>query len=535
MYYRASIKAHYKAMLAAHKEKSSRKLFQKISYFQDYNPEQRDFKYSTKTELTFEKPHYSSLTVATAGDEDLGRSENLQDFHGSEVAFWPNAAEAMLSVMQTIGDDNDTTVMLESTANGMGGEWYRRWCQAAPANLAPILEHLGLDSSKGAMELPSGTPTDTDFFAIFLPWHVFPDYSVRDSMVPKDFTPTTTDHSLFGDEAAEQKRYGLSDNQLLWRRKTIVNKCGGDIDKFRQEYPANDKEAFLVSGRPVFPLRQLDSLSNRCCEPIIRGNIEYLEGETIIHDNPRGHLEIWEHPLIGEVYAIGADTSEGIISDTRDTDSNSAHVIKISTREVVAKLEGRYDPDLFGNDLVQLVLYYNDAHFAFEMNNTSGGEVLSSVRRHYRFDELSNIYHHEVFDSDQERITKKMGHLTTSGNRGTLISDLKIEIRSMRISIFSRKTLQQCQSFVYNDNGKPEASPGEHDDDVMSLAITWMVALKAVDWGVARMNGVAGYNSGANASTTSSKRHECMPGGYEDESEYEEEYDDEFEFDTDYY
>jgi len=531
MYHLASIKGHFKGMMAAHKEKASRSLFKKVTYFQDYNPEPREYKYSTKTELTFDKPHYSSLTVSTAGDDDLGRAENLQYFHGSECSIWPNCEETLLSVLQTVASEVDTTVILESTANGMGGEWYRRWCQATPADLSPILEHLGLDSSKGAMELPKGNPDDTDFYAIFLPWHVFPDYALSDSQVPKDFTPTNTEHAFFGDEASEQLKYGLSNNQLMWRRKCILNNCGGDIDKFRQEYPACDKEAFLVSGRPVFPLRQLDSLEKRCKEPLIKGSIEYRDGETLIHSNERGHLELWEHPLAGEVYAIGADVSEGLVHETRNTDAHSAHVIKISTGETVAKLSGRYDPDLYGNDLVILTLYYNNAHFAFEANNTCGGEVRSAVRRHDRFEDLENLYYHEVPDGDGDRMTKKMGHVTDKTNRGTLIGDLKIEIRSMRISIYSKISLQQCQTFVYNDTGKAEASPGEYDDDVMSLAITWMVALKAIEGGFARSNGGTGH--GVNNPAPERKRPEFVIGGYEDESRYidadpDEEYDDEY-------
>ena len=37
-----------------------------------------------------------------------------------------------------------------------------------------------------------------------------------------------------------------------WRRWCIRNNCQGDEEIFKQEYPSNPQEAFLVSGSSVF-------------------------------------------------------------------------------------------------------------------------------------------------------------------------------------------------------------------------------------------------------------------------------------------
>jgi hypothetical protein len=47
-------------------------------------------------ELNFDRLD-SGYTVGTAGTRATGRSRTLQLFHGSEVAFWPNASVARRS------------------------------------------------------------------------------------------------------------------------------------------------------------------------------------------------------------------------------------------------------------------------------------------------------------------------------------------------------------------------------------------------------------------------------------------------------
>jgi hypothetical protein len=46
---------------------------------------------------------------------------------GSEVAFWPNARDHFAGVVHTVPDLSGTEIILESTANGVGGEFHERW------------------------------------------------------------------------------------------------------------------------------------------------------------------------------------------------------------------------------------------------------------------------------------------------------------------------------------------------------------------------------------------------------------------------
>lgn len=152
--------------------------------------------------------------VGTAGTKAVGRSKTIQMFHGSEVAFWPHAASHFAAVIQAVPDLPDTEVLLESTANGIGGEFHERWQQA----------EAGIG----------------DYEAIFIPWFWQDEYR---RPVPPDF-------NLDDEEQAYASAHGLDLEQMVWRRAKIAELK--DPLLFRQEYPATAQEAFQLTGHDSF-------------------------------------------------------------------------------------------------------------------------------------------------------------------------------------------------------------------------------------------------------------------------------------------
>ena len=72
----------------------------------------------------------SRFQVSTAGARGVGRSATLTNFHGSEVAFWPNAADHLSGALQAVPYAAGTEVILESTAQGIGNTFHQQWVQA---------------------------------------------------------------------------------------------------------------------------------------------------------------------------------------------------------------------------------------------------------------------------------------------------------------------------------------------------------------------------------------------------------------------
>lgn len=150
-----------------------------------------------------------------------GRSSTIHLFHGSEVAFWAQAASHFSGVMQAVPDANDTEVILETTGNGPAGEYYEQWQKA--------------ESKK------------SDFIAIFLPWFIQDEYrKVAGNYEPFDTSAEEREYAIL---------YALDQAQIAWMHyKNIeLGARPGEITwLFRQEYPANATEMFQAGGDSPF-------------------------------------------------------------------------------------------------------------------------------------------------------------------------------------------------------------------------------------------------------------------------------------------
>lgn len=152
----------------------------------------------------------STWTLATAGGKTTGRSQTLDVFHGSEVAYWvdPGAiASGALEAAQFA-----LVRVLESTANGAGGWFYEQAMRAADG--------------------------DKSLRVHFFPWWLTPEYAL-----PLD-PGETLDYS--DDETRLVAEYGLTPQQIKWRRTKTSS------GTFQQEYPESLHTAFMQSGESYF-------------------------------------------------------------------------------------------------------------------------------------------------------------------------------------------------------------------------------------------------------------------------------------------
>lgn len=215
LYWKTTHRSGVRAFILTHEADSTSALFEMVERYHELAP---DFVKpmtgaSNAKELIFSKLD-SGYKVGTAGNKSVGRGTTIQYFHGSEVAYWPNAAEHAKGILQAVPDEDDTEIILESTANGIGNYFYQQW-QRAEAGDGP-------------------------FQAIFVPWFWQPEY--RKSGL--GFTRSPEEEKLV-------ELFGLDNEQLAFRRSKIaeLSADGGDgLFAFRQEYPMTAQEAFQVSG-----------------------------------------------------------------------------------------------------------------------------------------------------------------------------------------------------------------------------------------------------------------------------------------------
>jgi len=461
MYARCCQRPGHTALLAAHKDAESANLFLRVRRFHRYDPEQLPTEYSSRRELVFSAPHGSQLRVSTASPE-LGRSGTVIDFHGSEVAYWTDPLATLTAVLACIpkpATNWDTTVILESTANGMGGEFYERYRQAAPA-----------EPDSPWQTVPRGRGED-GFLAVFLPWHTCPEYRVR--RVPAGFERTAEEREL-------AERYGLDDAQLAWRRWVIAEELAGDVERFRQEYPSCDAEAFLVSGRAYFPGDRIQAML-AAPRPEIRVGWFPSSGEPRFLYGDDGPWRVVDMPRLGAVYAIGADVAEGLDPTEshrpEHTDRSVADVIDVGTRRIVAKFAARVHEDQFARQLVAAARFYHNALLGWETNGTCGGSLTAEIKRLG----YSNVYFRRHYDRIADRWTEQVGWRTDRVTRAMMLGDLRRMIRDGDLDVWDADTLDELASFVVDAKGKAAAMPGKHDDEVMALAIAVQMAQAAAE------------------------------------------------------
>lgn len=457
------------AMIIAHEDKATQNLFGMSKLFHEELPTalRPMKKYSNESALTFENPTNndeekynnpglrSKITVATAKNVDTGRSSTIHALHCSEVAFWDNPEVLMTGLLQCVPDNAGTMVFIESTANGVGGYFYDMWKKA----------------ERG----------ENDFLPIFLGWHENPDYSrpFSSKAEKKAFIDAVMAVSIDekGNEVKSEERIlketlNLSWEQLNWRKWCIANKLNGDLDKFHQEYPATPDEAFIASGRPVFSTTSLKKYMDNIQQPIKCGYLNETAGRIEFDEDAKGYIKIWRMPEPNKFYCIGADVAEGLV-----TGDYSCGMVLDEDFRLCAVWHGHVDPDVFGEELVKLAKFYNEAYMGIENNNNGSSTVRSVVRKEYW-----NIYYQKSYSKITDTMTQKIGWNTSIRTKPIMINGLAAYIREMWLDLPWDTLISECFTYVKGDDGvTTNAQSGCHDDTVMALAIALQLLLEGRD------------------------------------------------------
>lgn len=228
------------AFVLADKSDSAHNIFKMAKRYYDNLPDGLKISLlrDSTEELAFSTD--SSFRVGTAGSKAVGRSMTINYFHGSEVAFWANANDIVSGMLQTIPDNPESELILESTANGTSGEgaYFYNMVQ-------------------------SGLDPKSDFLTLFYAWYQQNEYR-RAIIEPVQWN----------DEELELKAlYNLDDEQLMWRRAKLLSDFKGREYLFKQEYPSSIQEAFVTTSNALIPLNFIE---------LSRKNVLSGEGMPII-------------------------------------------------------------------------------------------------------------------------------------------------------------------------------------------------------------------------------------------------------------
>lgn len=218
-YHKTSLWRHMAAFVLSHHWSTSETIFEITDRFHRNNPIAPSTGKANKSQLKFDR-NESSYEVATAGSAEVGRGGTRQFYHGSEVAFWENAVGHFAASVQSVGPLPNTWVILESTANGVTGEFFKKWNNAVAG--------IG------------------DYEAVFIPWFWQPEYR-KEPEAGFRLSEYAEEGEL--SEAEYARMYGCDLRQMKWRRDQIID---SSPSKFKQEYPATAEEAFQSADMNSF-------------------------------------------------------------------------------------------------------------------------------------------------------------------------------------------------------------------------------------------------------------------------------------------
>lgn len=471
------------SVIIAHETEASSNLYKMFRRYYDFsNPLFKpDRKYNTKRDLVFDvedqvKEEYSDMGQQAPGlqseiktmvaKEGKGRSDTINFFHGSEVAFWEANADVVSSALQAVPTAAETFAFLESTANGVGGYFYDEWQLA----------------KKG----------ESAFKPLFFAWHEHPEYELPGTVSVYD------DEELELIEIFREKGYSLEswDRKILWRREK-KKEFRTDPKKFYQEYPKDDMEAFLASGRPVFETKMLMEMERIALkqpdpkfglvianpDPTAKEKWLFEEHKRTFQDQDPTPLKVWDLPVRDDPntgqkahrYTIAIDVSEGKLepsSENKENDYSVIDVMDVSNLKTVARWRGHIDPDLLGEVAFAIGNFYNNALIAVEVNNHGISTVQSLRNKFYR-----NLYQRESSEDEQFQVrTTKMGWRTDKKTKPVIINEMVKDIREGDIIDLDVVFIRECMTYVRDDQGFTSGQEGTFDDCVMAKAINLQMA-----------------------------------------------------------
>jgi hypothetical protein len=261
--------------------------------------------------------------VAGKSKANWGESRGYSLAICSEVAKYGNP-DGLASFKEGLAEHNEERLFIyESTANGMN-HWRDHWIEAGRDIHTKRRVFVGWWSkSLNAIER-----TDRRFMMYGLS------------------APDERERELI-ERVREDYSWEVTDEQLAWYRWKASNEAVSS-QSLEQNNPWYAEQAFVLSGFSFFQTRKIQERWNE----IINGEPIYFEGFRFwlgndffagkmesITDNSRLHeveLRVWEQPVKGATYAIGADPAGG---RNENGDRHSIQVLRCFADKVVQVAE----------------------------------------------------------------------------------------------------------------------------------------------------------------------------------------------------
>lgn len=418
----------------------------------------------------------SIYEVDTAKEVESGRGGTLSVFHGSEVAFWDDIEGKLTGLLESVPEDIDTLVGLESTAKGFN-EFKDRWDDAYEGR--------------------------SDYIPFFSPWFEDPAYTrpFLDEYQREAFLESFGKERIGEDEPMLRERFGLTDEQLHWRRHKIRSDLGGKMNKWYAEYPATPQEAFIATGSKAFEpslVAKVMAMTEKTDPRVVsddlpgpkvgqlevtkramkRGRHGMVEVPTGYVWVPKGfapldgdsHWRVWEEPQEDGQYIASMDPSDDEETDRGETAWTAIEVINHRTLEQVAEYRTRDPMALVTIQLYIAALYWNQALVVVERTGGYGTTALNTIYHDFKYPR-PRVYFRRSDDS-REREGDRIGWYTDRTSKPPLLQSGEQLLLEENHGIKSRLLAEELTTYVREPSGKTRPEKNKFAD----LLMAWLIA-----------------------------------------------------------
>lgn len=450
------------------------------------------------------------IKIGTAERPDSCRGGDYNLVHLSEVGVWKTTEgkkpeDIVRSACSGVLLRPYTMIVYESTANGTGNFFYNEYNAAVDPKVK------------------------SQFEAMFISWFDIEQYS----------TPFASEHEKL--EFAKNLFSNKDSNNInssreepgkylwwLWEKGATLEAINWYIDEragkndhgtMASEYPSDDIEAFVHSGKMVFDKYNVEKLKPSCRPPKFIGEV-YADADNgpnallnlrFINDN-QGLLHIWELPeplcpkekdkfcLCSQRCAIWNSChlkyNDDIVCNRYLTvvdiggRSNKADfsVILVIDRlfmadggkpSVVAQWYGHIDIDLLAWKATQIAAFYDNSLLVIESNTLETHDKERDVdgdQSHFILNQIKDVYPNlyarkQSEEAIREGLPIKYGFHTNIATKPMIISTLIKVIRENLYVERDNRCLDEYLCYEKKPNGAFGAITDRHDDLLMTRAI----------------------------------------------------------------
>lgn len=436
------------------------------------------------------KARECEVEVGSAENPDSERSANTYLVHLTEVAFWKSTenkepGDIVRSVCSGVLLQPLTLIVYESTANGTGNFFQEEY-----------------DAAKNG---------ESNFRALFIAWWQIEMYSLpfKDEDERADFAVwlyKNRNNANVSDNRHEPGKYlwrlftlGATLEAIHWyvvKRSEYHSHAG-----MAAEFPSDDIEAFVNSGKRIFDIYLVDKFKEACRPPLAVGDVtgRGLKGADALLDlkfseDNQGLLWVWQHPetypdeRVMYRYLVTVDI--GGRSDDADWSVISVldryDMMEGGLPSIVAQWYGHIDHDRLAWKAAQIAAWYDDALLVIESNTLETKDknrYVDGDQSSFILNELKEVYPNLYArkstgtDSVAEGAEVKYGFHTNVKTKGDIISLLIEIIRDHLYIERDKRCLDEYLTYEEHD-GSFDAIEGKHDDLLMTRAIGLWICYK---------------------------------------------------------